>query len=548
MKIRQFLFTCALVMSPILVGQTIPAEESFPPPPREFKVFTNSGTVDRIAKFDVDGTTLVNSNMYESSGMIGINTSTVDRSLVIGANSTNDGIRMRRAVTNNPYIDFHLNTNGAAPFGFIQVADSVAYRALSLQPNGGKVGIGTATPSVALHVFSANTTDAVVGMGTDPVAGPALNIGYGGSSYGRGSGFINARPDAAATYPNPSLRLATADVQRMIITADGRVGIGTLAPESILHINGTTTQYVAVQRGTKMMYVNANASGANVYSQIANRAADAMGLSLTSKDSNPEYLYVATNGFVGIGTTAPGRALDVVGNSMGVGLRAFDPSAINTGFGAGVEFSAKYDVAGSYGTLGMIRGLRHNVASGDRVGRLTLQVSDNTGALVEVARFSPGSMLVTGNAHFNGIVTGTEIRATYQDVAEWVPSRNDIEPATVVVLDEILGNGVKPSDRAYDTTVAGVVSLRPGISLGEGGAGKEQIATTGRVRVKVDATAAPIRVGDLLVTSDKPGYAMKSIPLDIAGVSIHRPGTIVGKALETIENGEGEILVLLSLQ
>ncbi|HYC88160.1 MAG TPA: hypothetical protein VEO54_03035 [Thermoanaerobaculia bacterium] len=103
------------------------------------------------------------------------------------------------------------------------------------------------------------------------------------------------------------------------------------------------------------------------------------------------------------------------------------------------------------------------------------------------------------------------------------------------------------SERAYDVRVAGVISAQPGLILGPAGAGKEMVATTGRVRVKVDATQ-PIHVGDLLVSSSKPGMAMKSQPLDLGGVAIHRPGTIIGKALEPLQSGEGEILVLLSLQ
>ncbi len=116
------------------------------------------------------------------------------------------------------------------------------------------------------------------------------------------------------------------------------------------------------------------------------------------------------------------------------------------------------------------------------------------------------------------------------------------------MLDASADNTVAKSMKAYDTMVAGVVSAQPGILLGVGGAKKEQIATTGRVRVRVDATAAPIRIGDLLVTSDRPGTAMKSQPLDLGGASLHRPGTIIGKALEALPGGEGEILVLLSLQ
>ena len=40
---------------------------------------------------------------------------------------------------------------------------------------------------------------------------------------------------------------------------------------------------------------------------------------------------------------------------------------------------------------------------------------------------------------------------------------------------------------------------------------------------------------------------MKSAPLDFGVTPIHRPGTIIGKALEPLETGTGEILVLLSL-
>jgi hypothetical protein len=64
----------------------------------------------------------------------------------------------------------------------------------------------------------------------------------------------------------------------------------------------------------------------------------------------------------------------------------------------------------------------------------------------------------------------------------------------------------------------------------------------------VDASSGPIQVGDLLVTSDIAGVAKKSEPLLLGGVPIHRPGTLIGKALDPLAKGRGEILVLLSLQ
>ena len=60
-----------------------------------------------------------------------------------------------------------------------------------------------------------------------------------------------------------------------------------------------------------------------------------------------------------------------------------------------------------------------------------------------------------------------------------------------------------------------------------------------RVRVRVDAAAHPVRIGDLLVTSDKNGLAMVSEPVDLGGVKMHRPGTVIGKALEPLAGGEG---------
>jgi hypothetical protein len=62
----------------------------------------------------------------------------------------------------------------------------------------------------------------------------------------------------------------------------------------------------------------------------------------------------------------------------------------------------------------------------------------------------------------------------------------------------------------------------------------------GIVEVKVSAENGPIHPGDLLVTSATPGYAMRG--------DNPAPGTILGKALESLDNGVGTILVLLTLQ
>jgi hypothetical protein len=74
------------------------------------------------------------------------------------------------------------------------------------------------------------------------------------------------------------------------------------------------------------------------------------------------------------------------------------------------------------------------------------------------------------------------------------------------------------------------------------------VAQSGRVRIKADAKFGAIRPGDLLVTSPTRGHAMRSKPVKVGGHLVHRPGTVIGKALEALPKGQGEILVLLTLQ
>jgi hypothetical protein len=68
------------------------------------------------------------------------------------------------------------------------------------------------------------------------------------------------------------------------------------------------------------------------------------------------------------------------------------------------------------------------------------------------------------------------------------------------------------------------------------------------VRVKADASYGAIQAGDLLTTSPTDGHAMKAQPIDLGGVEIYRPGTIIGKALEPLESGTGLIEVFVTLQ
>jgi hypothetical protein len=236
---------------------------------------------------------------------------------------------------------------------------------------------------------------------------------------------------------------------------------------------------------------------------------------------------------VGVETTNPMRDFVIAGGGSGT----FQVSTLGAGVTCCDGFQFQQVGANSH-LINEENGFMYFYTHGAQ--RMTI---DNTGR-VGIGTTTPGALLdVNGAVNVSG-----NIAAKYQDVAEWVPSDPDLGSGTVVVLSANKANHVTESKSAYDTKIAGVVSEHPGLILGEPSDGKSKIATTGRVRVKVDATKHPVRIGDLLVTSNTPGYAMYSEPVHLGGVKIHRPGTIIGKALEPLRSGRGEILVLLSLQ
>ncbi len=137
------------------------------------------------------------------------------------------------------------------------------------------------------------------------------------------------------------------------------------------------------------------------------------------------------------------------------------------------------------------------------------------------------------------------------DLAEPFPisaTADAISQGAVVVIDEANPGQLKLSDCPYDTHVAGVVSgangIHPGIQMQQQGLleGGKNVALTGRVYVQADASNVAIHPGDLLTTSSRPGHAMK--------VTDHAKaaGAILGKAMTGLAEGQGMVLVLVTLQ
>ena len=329
------------------------------------------------------------------------------------------------------------------------------------------------------------------------------------------------------------------------ILKTGYVGIGTTNPAHKLTVSGG---WFAADNGYGLAVKDSGGTARTIIYLDSGNTIQVGNTSLT-----PNVVF-NNSGNVGIGATSPQQGKLVISdtnqNSSRLTLSGQEFYAASNSSTDGVAFLLGVNRAGNKqlwigdssaltqnSTNAVFRTLVISGAVGiDAIGTdgLTpkiLQVGNSAGVTM------PGSLTVAGN-----------INAKYQDVAEWVPSSEQLAAGTVVVLDSSKSNQVVASTTAYDTRVAGVISAQPGITLGEKTDDKVLVATTGRVRVMVDATNGPINIGDLLVTSDIPGVAMKSIPVEFAGRKMHMPGTIIGKALEPLAKGKGEILVLLSLQ
>lgn len=89
-------------------------------------------------------------------------------------------------------------------------------------------------------------------------------------------------------------------------------------------------------------------------------------------------------------------------------------------------------------------------------------------------------------------------------------------------------NGFFLSKTIFDTTMVGVVSIKPAISINvdDGNTKKYPVVSSGSVYVVVSTVAGPIKKGDMITSSEIPGVGMRA----------NHSGFVIGSALEDYNN------------
>lgn len=240
-------------------------------------------------------------------------------------------------------------------------------------------------------------------------------------------------------------------------------------------------------------------------------------------------------------------------NGVGVFGEAFATGGINEGVlgrsystsGRGVVGDATAPSGTTYGVIGYsdspdgYAGYFRNTSSG--VGLYALTDSGSGNIIEAWSSFTEREFRVErgGDVRADGSFTGGGA-----DYAELLPGASILEPGDVLVIgpDGQLTRSTQP----YQTNVAGVYSTQPGFIAGGGDESdglEDQIplAVMGIVTVKATTENGPIRPGDLLTTSSMAGHTMR------CGAN-PQVGTIIGKALEPLNEGVGVIKMLVVLQ
>ena len=367
---------------------------------------------------------------------------------------------------------------------------------------------------------------------------------------------INTKRDTSSTYNivsfttdgsnnNPKVLPSSESIDTYLgFTGAGQqFAYGYINTLTSLNIIGTTSTIQTVTVPGTL-----NATTARIGTTLGNAAAfnSLTAATIVSTTTNATTLNATTvNGTTVNATTVNGTTGNFSGNVTDNNNRVITSIKFIAGAGIGITNDTatgpSTDVTiGNTGILSISGTANRVTVSAGQNPTISLPQDIHTGASPTFNGLTLSSLTAGANPSrvygYWELGSGARFQATYADLAERYEADEYYAPGTVLVIGG--EKEVTTTARHGNTARAGIVSTKPAYTL-NAKAGDDKthpyIALAGRVPCNV---VGPIRKGEMLVTSTKPGFAERAHAND-------HPNAVLARALEDFEGMEGVIEVMV---
>ena len=337
-----------------------------------------------------------------SDGKLGLGTSTpnVNYKMTIEGNSAGVGPAIAFSDTVASPNNYVIGINGSKNF-FIDGPSAASFD--FVLDSSGRVGIGSTNPGTRLHVANAGDTPVFIENTSSADTYVYLKNNAGGAGIASRTNDLSFHTSAALT-------------ERVRITSDGKLGLGTSAPSEALHVVSTAGEivYAESNRNTNGQYVGGlitaarNSSGnsvpyAGIYGSITSNTATTESGALTfwtrSSGSSSERARIDSSGRLLVGTST-------AGSTYRIGTTSFTPKVQAEGTDVSPLAIQRTD-----GPPHLFIATGVNVASGSDIGKISFNAKDGTN-LVQAATIgaecdgTPGSNDMPGRLVFSTTADG----------------------------------------------------------------------------------------------------------------------------------------------